>query len=167
MDQLPVQPTDIAIFLVSFAACIYCVILSRRLKALQDTRDGLGATIMALSKSVSAVSSATHETRAQAGELATRLSALMQEADQMCDRLSTLTAELDQAHQRASQHATAAQGELRSAMGNLLEQSQDSMTEMRTLLRQMRTLTGVAATTIRNSDFLFDEDEADQMEKVL
>ena len=44
MDQLPIQPTDIAIFLVSFAACVYCFILSRRLKALQDTRDGLGAT---------------------------------------------------------------------------------------------------------------------------
>lgn len=167
MDQLPVQPTDIAIFLVSFAACIYCVILSRRLKALQDTRDGLGATIMALTKSVSAMSSATHETRAQAGELATRLSTLMKDADLMCDRLTTLTAELDQAHQRASKNATAAQGELRTAMSDLLDQSQDSMSEMRTLLRQMRTLTGVAATTIRDSDFLFDEDEPDQMEKVL
>ena len=167
MDQLPVEPTDIAIFLVSFAACIYCVILSRRLKALQDTRDGLGATIMAMTKSVSAVSSATHETRAQAGELATRLSALMKDADQMCTRLATLTEELDAAHKRASQHANTAQSEVRNAMGDLLEQSQDSMTEMRTLLRQMRALTGVAATTIRNSDFLFDDEDPDTVEKVL
>ena len=68
-----IQPIDIALFLVSLAACIYCVQLSRRLKSLQDTRDGLGATIMAMNKSVSAVSSATQETRNQAGELASRL----------------------------------------------------------------------------------------------
>ena len=167
MDQIPVEPTDIAIFLVSFAACIYCFILSRRLKALQDTRDGLGATIMALSKSVSAMSSATNETRTQAGEMAARLSALMRDADQMCTRLSELTAELEMSHKKASVNAAAAQGELKTALGDLLDQSQGSMTEMRTLLRQMRALAGVAATTIRNSDFLFDDDEPDLAERTL
>ncbi|RIJ18344.1 DUF6468 domain-containing protein [Henriciella mobilis] len=167
MDQMIVQPTDLALFLVSFAACIYCFILSRRLKALQDTRDGLGATIMALTKSVSAVSSATSETRSQAGELATRLSSLMKDADQMCHRLSALTDELEKTHKTASESATAAQGELKMALGDLLDQSQDSMTEMRRLLRQMRTLTGVAATTIRDSDFLFDDEDADLVERTL
>ncbi|MEQ8557487.1 MAG: DUF6468 domain-containing protein [Henriciella sp.] len=167
MDQMLVQPTDIALFLVSFAACIYCFILSRRLKALQDTKDGLGATIVALSKSVSAVSSATHETRAQAGELANRLSSLMKDADQMCHRLSELTEELDRAHNNASMNANAAQSELKTAMNDLLGQSRESMTEMRTLLRQMRTVTGVAATTIRNSDFLFDEEENELVERSL
>lgn len=167
MDQLPIQPTDIAIFLVSFAACAYCFILSRRLKALQNTRDGLGATIMALTKSVSAMSSATNETRTQAGELAARLSGLMKEADQTCARLSQLSADLDKSQASANSSAAAAQDELRTALNDLLEQSQHSMTEMRTLLRQMRSLTGVAATTIRNSDFLFDDDEPDLMERTL
>ena len=137
------------------------------LKALQDTRDGLGATIMALTKSVSAMSSATNETRTQAGELATRLSGLMKEADQTCHRLSQLTADMDKAYATANNSAAAAQDELRTALNDLLDQSQHSMTEMRTLLRQMRSLTGVAATTIRNSDFLFDEDEPELMERTL
>ncbi|MEE2922725.1 MAG: hypothetical protein VYC38_13255, partial [Pseudomonadota bacterium] len=78
---MPFEPSDIALFLVSFAACLYCALLSRRLKALQNTRNGLGASIRAMSESVAAVSSARHETQAQAGELMTRLSAVMKEAE--------------------------------------------------------------------------------------
>ena len=60
---MSIQPTDIAIFLVSFAACIYCFVLSKRLKALQNTKDGLGATITALSTSIAQMSSTTQDTR--------------------------------------------------------------------------------------------------------
>ena len=63
---MPIQATDIAIILVSFAACVYCFVLNRRLKALQDTRDGLGATIMAMSKSIAAMSNSTKEHIAKA-----------------------------------------------------------------------------------------------------
>ena len=58
---MSIQPTDIAIFLVSFAPCIYCFVLSKRLKALQNTKDGLGATITALSTSISQMSSTTQD----------------------------------------------------------------------------------------------------------
>ena len=71
-----VSPFDIAIILISSVACIYCMVLSRRLRALQNTRNGLGATIKALSDSISAVSATTDETRYHAGELATRLAHL-------------------------------------------------------------------------------------------
>ena len=70
------EPTDIAIVLVSFAACVYCFVLNRRLKALQNTKDGLGATIMAMSKSIAAMSNSTQETRSHVGEMAVRLSSL-------------------------------------------------------------------------------------------
>jgi signal transduction histidine kinase len=74
---------------------------------------------------------------------------------------------MEKTHAKATTSAQAAQGELKNALGDMLDQSQESMTEMRTLLRQMRALTGVAATTIRNSDFLFDEDDPDVAERTL
>ena len=64
---MPVSPFDVAIILISSVACIYCIVLSRRLRALQNTRNGLGATIKALSDSISAVSATTDETRFHAG----------------------------------------------------------------------------------------------------
>ena len=92
-----VSPFDIAIILISSVACIYCMVLSRRLRALQNTRNGLGATIKALSDSISAVSSTTDETRYHAGELATRLAHLIEEAKIACKRVEDLTHELNHA----------------------------------------------------------------------
>ena len=92
-----VSPFDIAIILISSVACIYCMVLSRRLRALQNTRNGLGATIKALSDSISAVSATTDETRYHAGELATRLAHLIEEAKLACKRVEELTRELNQA----------------------------------------------------------------------
>ena len=79
---MPLDPSEIAPFLDSFAACLYCALLSRRLKALQNTKDGLGASIRAMSESVAAVSSAKHEAQAQSGDMrgepARSLGALLQ-----------------------------------------------------------------------------------------
>ena len=101
---MPISPFDIAIILISSVACIYCIVLSRRLRALQNTRNGLGATIKALSDSISAVSATTDETRYHAGELAARLARLIEEAKRSCERVESLTQRLNEAHDRASSY---------------------------------------------------------------
>ncbi|MEO1322513.1 MAG: hypothetical protein AAFV59_05840 [Pseudomonadota bacterium] len=98
---MPISPFDIAIILISSVACLYCIVLSRRLKALQNTRNGLGATIKALSDSISAVSATTDETRYHAGELAARLARLIEEAKLSCAQIEQVTARLAQAHAAA------------------------------------------------------------------
>ena len=101
---MPISPFDIAIILISSVACIYCIVLSRRLRALQNTRNGLGATIKALSDSISAVSATTDETRFHAGELAVRLARLIEEARGSCERVESLTQRLNEAHDRAASY---------------------------------------------------------------
>ncbi|MEL6859842.1 MAG: hypothetical protein AAFO74_15750 [Pseudomonadota bacterium] len=99
-----ISPFDIAIILISSVACMYCIVLSRRLKALQNTRNGLGATIKALSDSISAVSATTDETRYHAGELAARLARLIEEAKLSCARIEDVTHRLNDAQARAETH---------------------------------------------------------------
>ncbi|WP_370235144.1 DUF6468 domain-containing protein [Henriciella sp.] len=135
IEQLAIQPTDIALFLVSFAACVYCIILSRRLKTLQDTRDGLGATIMAMNKSVAAVSSATRETRVQAGELTDRLAQMMREADKSCQRLSALQASVEASEGNLGRKADAVKSEVTSEMKLILQRSREEMREMKNCCR--------------------------------
>ena len=98
---MPISPFDIAIILISSVACLYCIVLSRRLKALQNTRNGLGATIKALSDSISAVSTTTDEARFHAGELAARLARLIEEAKLSCARIEDTTIRLKDAHAAA------------------------------------------------------------------
>ncbi|MEO1662884.1 MAG: hypothetical protein AAFR51_17985 [Pseudomonadota bacterium] len=104
-----ISPFDIAIILISAVACMYCIVLSRRLKALQNTRNGLGATIKALSDSISAVSATTDETRYHAGELAARLARLIEEAKLSCARIEDVTQRLSDAQFRAEAHLRHAQ----------------------------------------------------------
>lgn len=101
---MPISPFDIAIILISSVACLYCIVLSRRLKALQNTRNGLGATIKALSDSISAVSTTTDEARFHAGDLAARLARLIEEAKLSCARIEDTTIRLKDAHAAAEQH---------------------------------------------------------------
>ncbi len=158
IEQLAIQPTDIALFLVSFAACVYCIILSRRLKTLQDTRDGLGATIMAMNKSVAAVSSATRETRVQAGELTDRLAQMMREADKSCQRLSALQASVEASEGNLGRKADAVKSEVTSEMKLILQRSREEMREMKQLLQELKAQKSRMSATDRDADFLFEDD---------
>ncbi|GGB75709.1 DUF6468 domain-containing protein [Henriciella pelagia] len=158
IEQLAIQPTDIALFLVSFAACVYCIILSRRLKTLQDTRDGLGATIMAMNKSVAAVSSATRETRVQAGELTDRLAQMMREADKSCQRLSALQASVEASEGNLGRKADAVKSEVTSEMKLILQRSREEMREMKQLLQELKAQKSRLSAADRDADFLFEDD---------
>lgn len=121
------------------------MVLSRRLRALQNTRNGLGATIKALSDSISAVSATTDETRYHAGELAVRLAHLIEEAKQACERVEDLTRELHQAPppvpqpvpQAPPQTAPVTQ-ETADAMRDALTLSNERLREITDLMHRMK-----------------------------
>ena len=160
-----IQPTDIALFLVSAAACAYCFVLSRRLKALQDTRDGLGATIMAMTKSVSAVSSATSETRSQTNEIATRLTNLIAEADAASTRAQGLTEKMEASYAAASGSIASAQAELNRTLTNLLRETEASTRELKFILRQVKSYQQMAAAKPADPDALFDVEARAELKK--
>lgn len=140
-----IQPTDIAIFLVSCAACIYCFVLSKRLKALQDTKDGLGATITAMTQSVSAMSQATQDTRSRVENMATRLAQLIADGERMCKRLEETIMMMEQSQTGVANQVHAAQTELNVMMRDVLDQSRARIVEMTSLMRQMRAMSESAA----------------------
>lgn len=143
---MSIQPTDIAIFLVSFAACIYCFVLSKRLKALQNTKDGLGATITALSTSIAQMSSTTQDTRVRVESMATRLAHLIADAEKTCQKLEATIASVDTAKASATDEVHAAQMDLYVMMRTVLDQSKERVAEMTGLMRQMRVMSEEAAT---------------------
>ena len=148
---MSIQPTDIAIFLVSFAACIYCFVLSKRLKALQNTKDGLGATITALSTSIAQMSSTTQDTRVRVESMATRLAHLISEAEATCRKLEETIASVDLAKASATDEVHTAQMDLFVMMRTVLDQSKERVAEMTGLMRQMRTMSDEAASALSAS----------------
>jgi predicted unusual protein kinase regulating ubiquinone biosynthesis (AarF/ABC1/UbiB family) len=145
---MTIQPTDIAIFLVSFAACVYCFVLSKRLKALQNTKDGLGATITALSTSIVQMTSTTQDTRVRVESMATRLAHLISEAEATCRKLEETIASVDLAKASATDEVHTAQMDLYVMMRTVLDQSKERVAEMTGLMRQMRTMSDEAAASL-------------------
>lgn len=148
---MSIQPTDIAIFLVSFAACVYCFVLSKRLKALQNTKDGLGATITALSTSIAQMTSTTQDTRVRVESMATRLAHLISEAEATCRKLEETIASVDLAKANATDEVHSAQMDLFVMMRTVLDQSKERVAEMTGLMRQMRTMSDEAAASLSQS----------------
>ncbi len=163
---MPFEPSDIALFLVSFAACLYCALLSRRLKALQNTRNGLGASIRAMSESVAAVSSARHETQAQAGELMTRLSAVMKEAEATGKKLTELKDALEIKDRETSRRIQSTDAEIRRTMREALAQSSERIDEISRLTRKLETLASRASAQFDSTDYLFDDEDTVTTRKV-
>lgn len=145
---MSIQPTDIAIFLVSFAACIYCFVLSKRLKALQNTKDGLGATITALSTSIAQMSSTTQDTRVRVESMAARLAHLIAEADKTSRKLEETIASVDTAKASATDEVHTAQMDLYVMMRTVLDQSKERVAEMTGIMRQMRAMSDEASASL-------------------
>ena len=135
-----VSPFDIAIILISAVACIYCMVLSRRLRALQNTRNGLGATIKALSDSISAVSATTDEARYHAGDLANRLAHLIEDARVACERVERLTDEMKRTESRSSERFDQVQKQTSGTMQEALDLSNDRLREITDLMTRMKEL---------------------------
>ena len=129
------------------------MVLSRRLRALQNTRNGLGATIKALSDSISAVSATTDETRYHAGELATRLAHLIEEAKVSCHRVEQLTRDLEQAPPPVPQAVQTAPlappvaQETTDAMKAALDLSNERLREITDLMHRMKHMSEESAAT--------------------
>lgn len=81
---------DFLLLAASGAACFYCVILSRRLKALTNAEDGFQTGIAALSQSAEDMQSALAETKDGANETAARLEALLAETNKRIPELQDL-----------------------------------------------------------------------------
>lgn len=127
---MPIGLSDIALFLISFVACGYCIVLSRRLKALQDTKDGLGATIVAFNDSMAALSATTGQSRKHVTDLANQLPPLIQQANAACKKVEETTRTLETKDEIIIARVERTHRELDNSMRALLEETRRSVTEL-------------------------------------
>ncbi|MEM9015081.1 MAG: DUF6468 domain-containing protein [Pseudomonadota bacterium] len=81
---------DFMLLAASAAATFYCIILSRRLERLNDTKDGLGATIASMSEMVEQARTAVTLARQSSAESIEALSPLVEETRSVIPKLEEL-----------------------------------------------------------------------------
>ncbi len=138
-----IQLTDIAVLLVSLATCAYCVLLSRRLRALRSTKDGLGAAILALSKSIATMSDSTQTTRSQIEKMSSELERLIGEGERLCERVDSLTLTLDAKAAKAAKTTSALEAETAASLKRAQNQLDTHVKNMTAQMYQQITTTQV------------------------
>lgn len=118
--------TDFLLLAASATACLYCFVLSRRLKGLTSAKDGLGAGIAALSQSASEMKSAVSATKASADAAASRIETLMSEADAKAQQLQSLIDELTEMSASVVDHAEGATKKYVDTLAPFLGEANDA-----------------------------------------
>jgi len=85
---------DIILLMASGAATIYCYVLSRRLSRLNDTKNGLGASIASMSLALDQTQQALNFAKASSADAVRKLSQSIEEAERIRPEISKLIDEL-------------------------------------------------------------------------
>lgn len=99
---------DFLLLATSGAACLYCIVLSNKLKSLTNMRAGLGAGITALCQSTDEVKAVMEKARAEADASSSRLEGLIREAQAQARELKSLAGELETMGRSVVDHADGA-----------------------------------------------------------
>jgi prefoldin subunit 5 len=148
---MTIQPTDIALVVISLVACTYCFLLGRRLKALQNNKDGLGATIKAFTRATAEISAATQQTCQRAGQQATVLSNLIKDAETVCSKLKITAAETEHRLSSAAQASEDASRKIEDHLEGILSDAREQNAELTKLTEQMRVLSSQTTDAIRTA----------------
>ena len=81
---------DFILLAASGAATVYCFVLSKRLKKLNDMKNGLGASIASMSQTLDQTQQVLSLAKRSSVESIERLSALLEEAERLTPELSQL-----------------------------------------------------------------------------
>jgi chromosome segregation ATPase len=81
---------DFILLAASGAAAVYCFVLSKRLKKLNDMKNGLGASIASMSQTLDQTQQVLALAKRSSVESIERLSALLEEAERLTPELSQL-----------------------------------------------------------------------------
>lgn len=125
---------DFLLLAASGTACFYCWILSKRLKALTSSKDGIQTGIVALSQSAEEMQSALASTKDAANASVIQLEMLIDEAQKKGPELQEL---LEQLSAVSSQAVQETEGAARNLVDILSPHIEDAKTSANLLLRSL------------------------------
>lgn len=96
---------DIILMIISGLACLYCVILNRRVKSLSNMKSGLGASIVSLTDAIRQTQNAAKDTEVTTLKAIHSLQNLMDEAESTISKLEARKIDLDRQVSRAAKLA--------------------------------------------------------------
>lgn len=86
--------SDIALILISGFACLYCGLLNRRLRKLQNLKTGVGASIVSLTDAITQTNKAAKDAQSSTLQTVETLRHLLSQAESAAPKIDALIVEL-------------------------------------------------------------------------
>jgi len=102
-DITPYIPDMVLIF-ISGMACLYCAMLNRRLKKLNNLKSGVGASILSLTQAIENTHKAAQEAQTSTLQTVETLRHLLAKSESQAPKIEALISELEQASDIAKVH---------------------------------------------------------------
>lgn len=101
LSQLTASAPDLILILISGLACLYCAMLNRRLKNLNNLKTGVGASIVTLTNAIENTHKAAQEAQISTLEAVETLKQLLETSEMATPQVESLIAELEKARKDA------------------------------------------------------------------
>lgn len=121
---------DIFLLLISAIACLFCALLHRRLKRLDDLKSGVGASIVSLTNAIETIHKSAKDTQTTTLEMTTTLRHMLEKAETALTNLEAKKIEMENETKKIS----LATEKARSDSNNLIT---DTITEAKDTARQL------------------------------
>jgi len=95
---------DIVLIFISGMACLYCAMLSRRLKKLNNLKTGVGASILSLTQAIEDTHKAAQEAQTSTLQTVETLRHLLVKSESAAPKIEALILELEGASETAEAH---------------------------------------------------------------
>lgn len=151
---------DIVLLLVSGVACLYCLLLNRRLKGLSSLKSGVGASIVSLTNAIKETHQAAKQAQSSTVESIETLNALLSKADQASAKVEAETLALQRVLVRAEKLKSELTPHVETKLPHAIGKAQNTASSLLKIvadIEKYRRLTAFKAAADLSS--FFDEDD--------
>lgn len=121
---------DVILLLISGIACLYCVLLNRRLKGLNDLKSGVGASIVSLTKAIKETHSAAKAAQSSTVESIDVLKELLDKSNEASLRMEAETIALQRNVKRAIAVNAGLQVKVQTDLPEAIEKAQTTASNL-------------------------------------
>ena len=129
IDTTLIDPTyllDIVLILISGLACLYCGMLNRRLKKLQNLKTGVGASIVSLTDAITQTNRAAKDAQSTTLETVETLRHLLSQAEAATPKIDALIAELAHSVEAANSKRKLIDVQIEETLSPAIEKAYDT-----------------------------------------
>ncbi len=156
--QISAYAPDVLLIVISSIACLYCWLLSQRLKKLNSLKTGVGASILHLTKAIEDTHKAAQDAQDSTQKAVATLKDLLERSESATPKVEALVMELTRAEDNARLEHTKMEDMLDITLPKAMDEAQNTAASLMQIIAAIQKSQHVLSASVVKTDE--DEDQA-------